>query len=233
PNGHITMKTVALLGMIATAVTVHAQAVKTSYPSMAPSGQYMMERNAEIALARSAAPPTISKDAEVMVLTRDGYDIAVKGSNGFVCMVERSWASGIDDPDFWNPKVRGPLCLNPPAVRSYLPDALLKSKLLLSGQSKTQMFAAIETALNTRKLPPMETGAMCYMLSKHGYLSGAHNAWRPHLMFFVPLTQPSMWGANLTGSPVIGTADEPDHLTIFVVPVARWSDGSLAPPAAK
>lgn len=227
------MKTVALLGLIATAVTVHAQAAKISYPSMAPVAQYMMQRNAEIALARSAAPPAISKDAEVMVLTRRGYDIAVKGSNGFVCMVERSWASGIDDPDFWNPNVRGPLCLNAAAVRSYVPVTLMKSKLVLSGQNRTQMFAAIEDALNTRKLPPIETGAMCYMLSKQGYLSGAENHWRPHLMFFLPLTQPSEWGANLTGSPVMGTADPQDHFTIFVVPVARWSDGSLAPPAAK
>lgn len=222
------MKTVALLGLIATVATAHAQAVKASYANMAPVDQYMMQRNAEIALARSAAPPAISKDAAVMVLTHGGYDIAVKGSNGFVCMVERSWASGIDDPDFWNPNVRGPLCLNPAAVHSYFPVTLMKSKLVLSGKNRTQMFAAIEAALNTRKLPPIETGAMSYMLSKQGYLSGAENHWRPHLMFFLPLTQPSEWGANLTGSPVMGTADPQDHFTIFVVPVARWSDGSLA-----
>lgn len=227
------MKTVALLGVIATAVTAHAQAVKTAYPSMAPVDQYMMERSAEIALARSAAPAAISKDAEVRVLTRNGYETAVHGTNGFVCLVERSWASEIGDPDFWNPKVRGPLCLNPPAVRSYLPLTLMKTKLVLSGRNKTQMFAGIQTALDARKLSPIELGAMSYMLSKEGYLSQVDNHWRPHLMFFVPLTEPSMWGANVPGSQVIGVPDPQDHLTIFMVPVAKWSDGSPASPTAK
>lgn len=62
-----------------------------------------MERGAEIALARSAAPESISRDAEVMVLGRHGYETAIKDKNSFVCMVERSWSAGIDDPDFWNP----------------------------------------------------------------------------------------------------------------------------------
>jgi len=68
-------------------------------------------------MARSAAPDSISGDAEVMVLGRHGYETAVKGKNGFVCMVWRSWAAGIDDPDFWNPKLRAPVCFNPPAAR--------------------------------------------------------------------------------------------------------------------
>ncbi len=54
---------------------------------MAPLDQYLMEQNAEIALARTAAPESISKDAEIMVLGRRGYETAVKGTNGFVCIV--------------------------------------------------------------------------------------------------------------------------------------------------
>jgi hypothetical protein len=50
----------------------------------------MADRNAEIALARSAAPDAISRDAEVLVLGRNGYQTAVTGKNGFVCVVERS-----------------------------------------------------------------------------------------------------------------------------------------------
>jgi hypothetical protein len=75
---------------------------------MAPFDQYLIERTAEIALAPSAAPESISPDAEVMVLGQHGYETVVKGKNGFVCVVERSWTAGIDDPDFWNPKVRQP-----------------------------------------------------------------------------------------------------------------------------
>src|SRR5579871_1247449 len=99
-----------------------AQAAKASYPVLAPLDQYLIpDEKAEIALARSSAPRSISDAAEVMVLRRGGYAAAVKGSNGFVCIVERSWAKPTDDPEFWNPKVRAPNCFNPAASRTFLP----------------------------------------------------------------------------------------------------------------
>ncbi len=116
-----------------------AQNAKTTYPKMAPVDQYMMERSAEIAMALSAAPPSISKDAEVMVMGRHGYEVAVKGKNGFVCMVERGWTAGLDDPVFWNPKIRGPICFNPPAARFNVPITIKKTELVLAGRSKEQM----------------------------------------------------------------------------------------------
>src|ERR1700735_1907919 len=72
------------------------------YPMMAPQAQYMMDRPAEIALAKSAAPPSIADKATVLVLTRHGYETAVEGSNGFVCAVERGWMSQYDLPQFCN-----------------------------------------------------------------------------------------------------------------------------------
>ena len=99
-----------------------AQSRQMSYPNMAPIDQYLItDRNAEIALARSAAPEVISRDAKIMVLGRDGYESAVDGKNGFVCVIERAWMSPFDSPQFWNPKLRGAVCLNPPAARSVLP----------------------------------------------------------------------------------------------------------------
>ncbi len=206
-----------------------AQDAKAPYPSMAPLDQYLMERNAEIALARSAAPESISRDADVMVLGRHGYETAVKGKNGFVCMVERSWSAGIDDPEFWNPKLRGPICLNPPAARSYLPLTIKKTELVLVARSKAQIFEDIHAALDKKELPALESGAMCYMLSKQGYLSDRDGHWHPHLMFFLPLIDPAAWGAGSPGSPVVGAfTDTPERLTVFLVPVARWSDGTAA-----
>src|SRR5215469_9183519 len=112
-----TLRTLALTSfalVVALGATSQAQAqdAKKPYPNMAPLDQYLMERDAEIALARSAAPESISHDAGVMVLGRHGYETAVQGKNGFVCLVERSWTSPIDDPGFWNPKGRAPMCLN-------------------------------------------------------------------------------------------------------------------------
>src|SRR6202046_4571790 len=177
---------------------------KAPYPSMAPLDQYLIaDRDAEIALARSAAPESISRDAEVMVLGRHGYETAVKGKNGFVCVVERSWTAGIDDPDFWNPKLRGPICFNSPAARSYLPQTIRKTELVLAGDSRTQMFEGIKAAFDKKELPILETGTMCYMLSKQGYLSDHDGHWHPHLMFFVSQAEAVTWGANLPESPIL------------------------------
>jgi hypothetical protein len=205
-----------------------AQDTKTPYPNMAPLGQYLMARNAEIELARSAAPESIAQDAEVMVLGRHAYETAVKGKNGFVCMVQRSWTAGSDDPDFWNPKIRSPICFNPPAVRSYLPLTIKKTELVLAGRSKAKMFEDLDAAFHQKKLPGMEPGAMCYMMSKQGYLNDRDGHWHPHLMFFAPLTDAAAWGANLPGSPLIGSKVPEDRLTIFLIPVAKWSDGTPA-----
>jgi len=168
-----------------------AQDPKTPYASMAPLDQYLMaDRNAEIALARSAAPEAISRDADVLVLGRHGYETAVKGKNGFVCAVERGWMgpfNGEDAANFWNPKVRGPVCYNPPAARSILPLTYKRTEMILAGQSKAQVIAGIKTFIK-QELPPLEPGAMSYMMSKDQYLTddGDHH-WMAHLMFYTPL----------------------------------------------
>ena len=89
----IALPVIALALVLSAASPAQAQDVKTPYPAMAPIEQYLMDRDAEIALARSAGPDSISKDAEVMVLGKHGYETAVKGKNSFVCLVERGWAS--------------------------------------------------------------------------------------------------------------------------------------------
>ena len=187
--------------LLSLVVQAQPQTADTPYPHMAPLDQYLnADSSAEIALARSAAPRAISGSADVMVLDRQGYRTAVKGTNGFVCMVQRSWTAGVDDPDFWNPKLRAPICFNAPAARSYLPITIAKTKLVLAGKSKTQMFDAIQATLDKKELPALEFGSMCYMMSKEGYLSDRDGHWHPHLMFFVPLTDAKVWGAGLPGS---------------------------------
>jgi hypothetical protein len=203
-----------------------AQDSKTPHPSMAPLDQYLMERDAEIALARTAAPESISKDAAVMVLGRHAYETAVEGKNGFVCIVERSWTSPIDDPGFWNPKGRAPLCLNAAAARSYLPRTLMKTDLILAGRTKAQMMETVVAAIDKNELPAMEPGAMSYMLSKQGYLNDGVGHWHPHVMFFYSGNDPAAWGADLPGSPILSLNDPWEHLTTFLVPVRAWSDGT-------
>jgi hypothetical protein len=199
---------------------------KEPYPTMAPLEQYLMPREAEIALARSAGPASIARDAEVLVFGPHGYETAVPGHNGFVCVVQRSWASPIDDPEFWNPKERGPICFNPAAARYYVPLLIKKTKLVLAGKSKTEIATAIRAALDSGEIPSFGAGAMCFMMAKGGYLNDGGGHWHPHLMFFVAAEKAAAWGANLPGSPVIAATDDLDHVTTFMVPVKRWSDGS-------
>ena len=218
---------VATVVMLGTAWYAIAQDAKAPYPSMAPIDRYLMQdRNSEVALARSAAPESISRDAEVMVLGHHGYETAIPGKNGFVCIIERSWTAPIDDPDFWNPKLRSPICFNAAAARSYLPRTIQKTNLILAGRTKAQMIEAVAAAIDKKELPTMEPGAMCYMLSKQGYLSDRDGHWHPHLMFFVSQADPAAWGADLPGSPIFAFNDIWEHLTTFLVPVRQWSDGT-------
>jgi hypothetical protein len=218
-----------ILGTIALTSFALVVMLAAPYPSMAPLDQYLMERTAEITLARSAAPESISQDAEVLVLGRHGYETAAKGKNGFVCLVQRSWTAGTDDPDFWNPKLRAPICFNPAAVRSYLPQTIRKTELILAGRSKAEMSENVKAALARKELPAPEPGAMCYMMSKQGYLNDRDGHWHPHLMFFLPLTDLATWGAGLPGSPIFGSKDTLGGLTVFLIPVGHWSDGTAAP----
>lgn len=204
---------------------------KTSYPVMAPLDQYLIKDKAdEIALARSAAPPSVSDKAEVLVLGPKGYTVAVKGTNGFVCIVERSWTVPTDNPEFWNPKMRAPICYNPQAAKTYIPFDMLKTKLVLDGKSKTEIAETIASAIDTKKLPAITPGAMSYMMSKQQYLNDRGKSWHPHLMFYQPGKVEEDWGANLPESPVIAAYDSQVHSTIFMVWVGKWSDGTLAPP---
>jgi hypothetical protein len=214
----------------------HPQEAAASYANMAPVDQYLMaDRNAEIALARSAAPASISADAEVLVLGRHGYETAVKGKNGFTCLVERSWMSPFDFPQFWNPKMRGPLCFNPAGVRSILPLTLKRTELVLAGKSKADIVAAIKV-FDAKGLPPLEPGAMSYMMSNQQYLNDGAGHWVPHLMFYIPLSSSTVWGADLTGSPVMLNPQfngAPEPITEFMIPVSTWSDGTAAPKDAQ
>ncbi|HET7442509.1 MAG TPA: zf-HC2 domain-containing protein [Terriglobales bacterium] len=204
-----------------------------AYPSMASIEQYLMpDRNAEIALARSAAPAAISSDAKILVLGWRGYETAIEGRSGFVCMVERSWMSPFNSPEFWNPKVRVPMCFNPAAARSILPLTIKRTEMVLAGLSKAQMIDSIKAEFDNKELPTPAPGAMCYMMSRAGYLNDAVGHFVPHLMFYFPLTDKASWGADLPGSPVTLNPqfrDGPEPITEFVIPVGKWSDGTAAP----
>jgi len=201
---------------------------------MAPIDRYLKaDRNAEIALARSGGPAAVSGRAEVLVLGAHGYETAVKGSNGFVCYVERSWAKDFDEPEFWNPNIRTPQCWNAAAASSLLPDYLKRTQWVLAGVSKEEMLTRTKAALAAHEIGSPALGSMAYMLSKDQYINdpqpGAESRWYPHVMFFVPATEDSKWGANVHGGPIFSTTSSVEPITTFFVLAPKWSDGSLGP----
>jgi hypothetical protein len=208
-----------------------AQDAKTLYPTMAPFEQYLTERNTEIALARSAAPPAISGDAKILFLGPKGYETVTEGKNGFVCVVERGWMSGADAPEFWNPKIRGPICFNPPAARSILPITYFRTQLVIAGKSKTEILDACKEAFDRKELPKLEPGAMSYMMSKDAYLTDHGDHKLAHVMFYTPEMAGKVWGADVSNSPIMlgnqFTSGEP--VSTFIVAVPDWSDGTAAP----
>jgi len=214
--------------------SARSQAPKNPYPVMAPVEQYMpTSQAAEIALARSAGPAAVSDKAEILVLGAHGYETAVKGTNGFVCYVERSWGKDFDQPEFWNPKIRTPQCWNKAAASSVLPEFLKRTQWVLAGVSKDEMLARTKAALAAHEIGSPAPGSMAYMLSKDQYINdpqdGAESRWYPHVMFFVPATEASNWGANFRGGPIFATTSSVEPITTFFVVAPKWSDGSLGP----
>jgi hypothetical protein len=218
----------------------NAAAQSDPYPKMAPVDQYLMERDAEIQLARSAAPDSISRDATVLVLGRQGYETAVEGENGFVCMVGRAWTGMFDWPEFWSPKVKAADCMNPQAARSILPIIYMRTRMVMAGRSEAEIVSALKTAYEKKQLPSLESGAMDYMMSKSSYLTdqGGHNV--PHVMFYTSLEDAKDWGSGAAGSPVMSapywfiSPKEPSQMKglppilVFLVMVSDWSDGTAA-----
>ena len=237
----IALGSFALVIVLSIAWPAQAQDAKAPYPSMAPLDQYLMtDRNAEIALARTAAPPSISRDAIVMVLGSHGYETAVEGKNGFVCWVGRGWTGMFDWPEFWSPKVRAPDCMNPQAARSIMPIVSLRARMVMAGRSKAEIVSAIKVAFQNKQLPNLESGAMAYMMSKSAYLTDEDDHNGPHLMFFTAVMDAKDWGSGAAGSPVMSapywffSSKEPSQMKglppilVFLVVVADWSDGTLA-----
>src|SRR3984885_551732 len=158
-SASLSKQVLVLAAALTVADAAPADDSKTPYPRMAPIAQYLMTDQAEIALARSAAPASISGDATIVVLKEHGYETAVKGKNGFVCIVERSWMAQFDFPEFWNAKMRGPACFNPPAVRSILPFTYKRTEMILAGLPKTQIMDRLKQAVAKNEVPALEAGA--------------------------------------------------------------------------
>jgi hypothetical protein len=168
---------------------------------------YLLEESLEVALARSAAPAHVSGAAAILVMRRDGYERVHEGTNGFTCLVERSWSSPIGPhEDFFNPRLRAPICYNEEASRTILADYLRRTDLAMAGRSIGEIEEAIERDIGTGALRAPRGMAMSYMLSGGQLLGTNTGQFKPHLMFYIPYAT-----AEQLGSPPPGC----EHACMF------------------
>lgn len=223
PTMRLHTLTIAAAALLA-ASALHAQKA----PDITP---YLSDRAEEIALARSAAPRNVSDASTIMVLTKSGYVQAARGTNGFTCLVLRSFTGATTDPAFWNPKVHAPACFNAPAVRTVLAPTLKRTEWIIGGAAPADVDARTKRAYASHTFPAPAAGAMAYMLSRQQYLLDADPHWMPHLMFYYDKAMPgSAFGAAGMTAPIINASAADPHaevLTVFI-PVRQWSDGSAA-----
>jgi hypothetical protein len=202
------------------AKNVGAQASK--YP---PTAKYMMARDAEIALARSAAPPNISDRATIKVLTTSGYEIARQGDNGNVCMVMRGFTAPTYAPTqfrnlVYDPTVLAPICFTAPASRTAMPYYELRTKLAMEGKGPDQIAEGLQAAYVKGELPRREAATLAYMWSAHQHLGPGIDAWHPHMMIFAPYYENSMVGGNEFGTPLPQVTDDAGTpFAVIVIPV--------------
>ena len=224
---------------VAFPVAVRAQTDSGAVPlsHMAPTAEYLMPRDSEIAFARTAAPSAVSRDARILVLTAHGYETAVPGTNGFVCLVARSWDLAPTRPaaSFWDPRIRVAKCYNAQGAQTRIPQYTAKTAWALAGASEAEIGARERAAWADGTLKEDAVpGAMAYMMSNRSWGVGASaGPWRPHLMFYYPTGQAPNWGANLDGSPIASSRTSGSaETTVYFVVVPLWSDGSPAPALA-
>jgi hypothetical protein len=194
-------------------------------PKYPPLHDYMMAREAEITLAKSAAPEKISAHATIRILTESGYQAAKPGDNGFVCMVMRGWAAPTFTPAqfrelVYDPTVRAPICFDPVATRTVLPYYELRTKLGMEGKDPDAIARGVAMAYALGELPKHESVAFAYMWSAHQHLASGVGAWFPHMMVFAPYYTNAMLGGNEFGGPAPAVTDDGGTpFTVVVIPV--------------
>ena len=210
------------LAVLLTGVGAGAIRGETKYP---PIDQYLMSRDAEIALARTAAPANISDRATIKVLTKSGYEVAHEGDNGAVCLVMRGFTAPTYTPVqfreiVYDPTIHAPICFTAPAARSAMPYYELRTKLAIAGMSPEQIARALETAYVKGELPKRDSVTFAYMWSAHQHLGSGIDAWHPHMMVFAPYSENAMIGGNAFGSPYPQVSDDAGTpFAVVVIPV--------------
>ena len=223
-------------GVMLAAALARSAAAQGTYPAI---DGYLMPRDAEVALARTAAPSKLSDRATVKVLTKTGFVVASRGDNGMVCLVMRGFSAPTYTPApfrdiVYDASVRAPICFAAPAAKTVLPYYELRTTLGLAGKTPAEIAAAVEQAYKAGRLPKRTATTYAYMFSAHQHLGAAVGAWHPHMMVFTPYAdQATLGDVGGDASPVPQVTD--DAGTPFAVVVVPVGDALFVhqPPPSK
>jgi hypothetical protein len=216
------IKAFVLVSLVMSLSVIFGWTQPAKYPAIS---EYMMPQDSEIALAKSAAPASISDRATIKVLTNTGFQTVSEGNNGYVCIVMRGWSAPTYTPAqfrdlVYDPKVRAPICFDPLASRTVMPYYELRTKLGMQNKTPDQIAQGIEAAYARGELPKREGVSFAYMWSADQNLASGVGHWHPHMMVFSPYYKNSMVGGNEFGSPLPTVSDdEGTPFTVVVIPV--------------
>ena len=201
-----------------------ASAAAQSPPSPAASRagkRALLPRAEEIALARSAAPPSVSAGARVLVLGDTGYVVADAGRTDVTCVVNRSWRESLE-----------PHCYDAEGAATVMPMELRRNVLRHLGRPEAEIARELADGLASGRYRLPARPALSYMMSEGQSLVADDGRpvgkWRPHLMLYVPYLTGAMLGLGDTPDMRVGAVSEPGtplaNFTIVMrefVPVAR------------
>ena len=184
--------------LLLTLMSLSAGSLSAQSESAGQSGpRSTMDRDLEIALARSAAPSAVSETATVLVFTQDGYRVAVEGTGGVTCYVSRSWVESVE-----------PHCFDHEAATTILPMSLKTTEMRHEGAAPEEIDAVIAEGLRNGEFRLPTRPAMSYMMSSAQVLYNDEGeyvgAWKPHLMIYYPYLTGEELG--LMGPPSIEAA---------------------------
>src|SRR6266446_3006201 len=218
------MKTLPLITVLL-AASLDAAAIQAQAPKYPPIEQYLMPRDAEIGLAKSAAPPSVADHATIKVLTKSGFVVVHEGDNGAVCMVMRGFSAPTYTPAqfrnlVYDPTVHAPICFTAPAARTAMPYYELRTRLAMEGKGPDQIARAVEAAYDAGQLPHRDAVTFAYMWSADMQLGPGISAWHPHVMVFAPKYDNAMVGGFAFGSPLPQLTDDAGTpFAVVVIPV--------------
>ena len=182
----------------------------------------LLAQDAEIRLARSAAPAEVSAKATVLILRDGKYVEGAKGSNGVTCYVSRSQPEAVE-----------PECFDAEAVQTVMPIDLLQTELRIAGKSTAEIDRVVAEKIQSGEFKLPRRPAMVYMMSAAQILYTPDGrrvgAWKPHLMLYYPHMRATDLGLEKPGA-LVSFLNEGGATSAIVIPAGDFVQPAPATP---